>query len=105
MTLKTSELISIVLSALTGGMVWGRQLALSRSISTFKPEDFLAVVRKMSPTMESGVAVRRVLVHQAAWRRALEAEDGRLVVRWAERRVRSGAAHWRNDKLSRGWGG
>jgi hypothetical protein len=53
MTLKTSEVISIVLSALTGGMFWGPQLALSLSISTFKPEDFLAVVHRMSPNMAS----------------------------------------------------
>jgi hypothetical protein len=51
--LKMSELISIVLSALVGGMYWGPWLALTRSIRTLKPEVFLDVVDRMNGNMES----------------------------------------------------
>ena len=51
MTLKTLELISIVLAAFVGGMFWGPWLALSRSMNTFAPEVFLAVVHQMNRNM------------------------------------------------------
>src|ERR1700683_4446610 len=51
MTLKIWELISIVLSALVGGMFWGPWLALTRSISTFKPEILVAIVQQMNRNM------------------------------------------------------
>ena len=51
MTLKICELLSIVLSALVGGMYWGPWLALSRSIDTFKPEVFLDVVDRLNANM------------------------------------------------------
>jgi hypothetical protein len=51
MTLKICELISIVLSALVGGMYWGPWLALSRSLRTFKPEVFLDIVGRMNRNM------------------------------------------------------
>lgn len=55
MILKLSELVSILLLAWVSGMYWGPWLALSRSISTFGPEVFLAVVgrlnRNMAPLM------------------------------------------------------
>jgi uncharacterized membrane protein len=53
MPLKTLELISIILSALVGGMFWEPWLALSRSISTFTPDVFLAIVRRMSANVAS----------------------------------------------------
>jgi uncharacterized membrane protein len=53
MTLKIWELISILLSALVTGMFWGPWLALSRSISTFEPEVFLAIVHRMNQNMAS----------------------------------------------------
>jgi uncharacterized membrane protein len=46
--LKIWELISIVLSALVTGVFWGPWVALSRSISTFAPEVFLALVNQLS---------------------------------------------------------
>ena len=48
MTLKIWELISIVLSALVAGMFCGPWVALSRSISTFGPEIFLAIVHRLN---------------------------------------------------------
>jgi uncharacterized membrane protein len=48
MTLKIWELISILLSALVAGVFWGPWLALSRSIATFEPAVFLAIVYRMS---------------------------------------------------------
>jgi hypothetical protein len=50
-TLKIWELISIVLSALVGGMYWGPWLALGRSLNTFKPEVFLDIVDRMNRNM------------------------------------------------------
>lgn len=49
--MKTWELISIVLSALTAGMFHGPWVALSRSIKTFAPEVFLAIVDRMNRNM------------------------------------------------------
>jgi uncharacterized membrane protein len=57
MNLKICELISIVLSALLGGMYWGPWLALSRSMRTFKPEVFLDIVDRMNRNMESVMTV------------------------------------------------
>jgi hypothetical protein len=51
MTLKIWELISIILSAVVGGMYWGPWLALSRSMNTFKPDVFLDVVDRMNRNM------------------------------------------------------
>ena len=47
MTLKIWEIVSILLSALVGGMFWGPWVGLSRSIATFKPEVFLAIGHRM----------------------------------------------------------
>jgi uncharacterized membrane protein len=51
MTLKIWELVSIVLSAVVGGMYLGPWLALSRSMRTFKPEVFLPIVDRMDQNM------------------------------------------------------
>ena len=51
MILKIFELVSIVLSALVGGMYWGPWLALSRSLNTLKPEVFLDVVDRLNRNM------------------------------------------------------
>lgn len=51
MALKAFEVISIVLAALVGGMFWGPWLALSRTMSTFEPETFLAVTHRMTRNM------------------------------------------------------
>ena len=48
MTLKIFEITSIVLLALVGGLYWGPWLALSRSLATFEPEVFLAIVKRMN---------------------------------------------------------
>jgi hypothetical protein len=57
MNLKICELISIVVSALVGGMYWGPWLALSRSMRTFKPEVFLDIVARMNRNMESVMTI------------------------------------------------
>ena len=49
--MKTWELISIVLSALTAGMFHGPWIALSRSMKTFAPEVFLEIVDRMNRNM------------------------------------------------------
>ena len=49
--MKTWELVSIVLSALTAGMFYGPWLALSRSMKTFTPEVFLVIVDRMNRNM------------------------------------------------------
>ena len=51
MILKLVELISILISALVGGMYWGPWLALSRSLSTFEPGAFLAIVHRLNQNM------------------------------------------------------
>jgi hypothetical protein len=48
MNLKVWELISILLSALVTGVFWGPWVALTRSIGTFDPEVFLAIVNRLS---------------------------------------------------------
>ncbi|MBB5062279.1 DUF1772 domain-containing protein [Granulicella mallensis] len=50
-TMKTWELISIVLLALMAGMFHGPWAALSRSMNTFTPEVFLAIVDRMNRNM------------------------------------------------------
>src|SRR5580704_15711184 len=50
-TLKTWQLISIVCSALVSGMFHGPWAALSRSMRTFTPEVFLAIVDRMNRNM------------------------------------------------------
>jgi uncharacterized membrane protein len=57
MNLKICELISVVLSALVGGMYWGPWLALSRSMRTFKPEVFLDIVDRMNRNLESVMTI------------------------------------------------
>jgi uncharacterized membrane protein len=49
--MKSWQLISIVLSALVSGMFHGPWVALSRSMRTFTPEVFLAVVDRMNRNM------------------------------------------------------
>jgi uncharacterized membrane protein len=49
--MKSWQLISIVLSALTAGMFHGPWIALSRSMRTFAPEVFLAIVDRMNRNM------------------------------------------------------
>jgi hypothetical protein len=49
--MKTWELVSIVLSALTAGMFHGPWIALSRSMKTFSPEVFLEIVDRMNRNM------------------------------------------------------
>ena len=61
--MKTWELISIVLSALVAGMFSGPWIALNRSIHTFKPELFLAIVDRMNRNM---APVMTVLMPAAA---------------------------------------
>lgn len=51
MPIKTWELVSIVLSAFTAGMFHGPWIALSRSMKTFTPEIFLAIVDRMNRNM------------------------------------------------------
>lgn len=52
MTLKLFELTSIVLLVLASGMYWGPWLALTRSMATFEPEVFLAIVRRLNANMQ-----------------------------------------------------
>jgi uncharacterized membrane protein len=65
-TMKTWELISIVFSALVAGMFYGPWAALSRSMRTFVPEVFLAIVdrmnRNMSPFMTVLMPVSLLLI-------------------------------------------
>lgn len=55
MMLKIWEVISIFLLALVTGVFWGPWLGLSRSITTFQPEVFLAIghrmIRNLAPVM------------------------------------------------------
>ncbi len=52
MTLQVFELINIILLMLVGGLYWGPWLALSRTMATFEPEVFIAVVKRMTKNME-----------------------------------------------------
>lgn len=47
MTLKLCQFVSILLSALVAGVFWGPWLALSRSLSTFGPDIYLAIVHRL----------------------------------------------------------
>jgi uncharacterized membrane protein len=49
--MKIWQLTSIVLSALVAGMFYGPWAALSRSMNTFTPEVFLAIVDRMNRNM------------------------------------------------------
>ena len=49
--MKTWQLISIVLSALTVGMFHGPWIALSRSMKTLSPDFFLEIVDRMNRNM------------------------------------------------------
>ncbi|MGB7025414.1 MAG: DUF1772 domain-containing protein [Candidatus Acidiferrales bacterium] len=55
MNLKIWELVSIFLSALVTGVFWGPWLGLSRSITTFSADVFLAIghrmIRNLAPVM------------------------------------------------------
>ena len=52
MALKLFELLNIVLLLLVSGMYWGPWLALTRSIATFEPDVFLAIVQRLNRNME-----------------------------------------------------
>jgi uncharacterized membrane protein len=52
MALKLLELINIVLLLLVSGMYWGPWLALTRSMATFEPAVFLAIVQRLNRNME-----------------------------------------------------
>ena len=51
MLFKLLEFLSIMLSALVGGLYWGPWLALSRTLKVFEPIIFLAVVNQMNRNM------------------------------------------------------
>lgn len=52
MVLKLLQLMNIVLLLLVSGMYWGPWLALTRSIATFEPDVFLAIVQRLNRNME-----------------------------------------------------
>jgi uncharacterized membrane protein len=51
MTLKVCELISIILSTLVAGIFFGPWVALSGSVSNFKPEVWLAIVNRFNSNL------------------------------------------------------
>jgi hypothetical protein len=51
MTLKVCELISIILSTLVAGIFFGPWLALSGSVTNFKPEVWLAIVNRFNSNL------------------------------------------------------
>jgi uncharacterized membrane protein len=57
MALKLFELFSVVLLMIVGGLYWGPWVALSRSMATFEPGVFLAVVKRMNRNMEPVMTV------------------------------------------------
>jgi uncharacterized membrane protein len=57
MTLKVFDVISIVLSSLVMGVFWGPWVALSRSMRTFAPDVFLAIVQRMNRNLEPVMTV------------------------------------------------
>jgi uncharacterized membrane protein len=57
MALKVFELLSIVLLMIVGGLYWGPWVALSRSMATFEPGVFLAIVKRMNRNMEPVMTV------------------------------------------------
>lgn len=57
MTLKIFEIVSVTILAFVGGMYWGPWLALTRSMSTFKTDEFLAVLRRLNRNMAPAMTV------------------------------------------------
>ncbi len=57
LTLKALEFISIILSAIIGGMYWGPWLALSTSMSMFDAKTFLAITHRMTKNMSTLMTV------------------------------------------------
>lgn len=55
--MKMWEIVNIVLLVFVSGLFWGPWLALSRSMSTFTPEVFLAIVHRMDRNMSSVMTV------------------------------------------------
>jgi uncharacterized membrane protein len=55
--LKAFDLVSIVLAALVFGVFWGPWVALSRSMKTFPPDVFLAIVQRMKRNLEPVMTV------------------------------------------------
>ncbi|MEV4509557.1 anthrone oxygenase family protein [Dactylosporangium sp. NPDC049525] len=51
MALQVAQFVSIVLATLVAGMFFGPWLALHRSIATFEPEMFIALVRRLNRNM------------------------------------------------------
>ncbi len=51
MTLKIWELISIILSTLVAGILFGPWVALSGSVTNFKPEVWLAIVSRFNSNL------------------------------------------------------
>jgi uncharacterized membrane protein len=51
MALKLLEFANLVLLLLVSGMYWGPWLALTRSIATFEPDVFLAIVQRLNRNM------------------------------------------------------
>jgi hypothetical protein len=49
--MATFQVISIVLSALVMGVLWGPWVGLTRSIATFEPEAFLGIVQRLSQNL------------------------------------------------------
>jgi uncharacterized membrane protein len=55
--LSILEVLSILLTALVVGVYWGPWLALTRSIRTFAPDVFLAVVHRMDRNLGTNMTV------------------------------------------------
>jgi uncharacterized membrane protein len=55
--MKSWQLISIILSAFVAGMFHGPWVALSRSMRTFSPEVFLAIVDRMNRNMAAVMTI------------------------------------------------
>ncbi|MGP0030369.1 MAG: anthrone oxygenase family protein [Acidimicrobiales bacterium] len=51
MALDISEVVSIVLLALVGGLYWGPWIALTRTMAVLSPEVLIVVVKRMSQNM------------------------------------------------------
>jgi uncharacterized membrane protein len=62
MTLKVWELISVILSILVSGIFFGPWVALSGSVSNFKPEVYLAIVNRFNSNL---YPVMRILMPAA----------------------------------------
>ena len=52
-----AEFVSIVTTALVAGVFWGPWLGLSRSMATFEPEVFLAIVHRMNRNLAGPMTV------------------------------------------------